>query len=108
MCPKPREWSLDRWRLKKRRGRVRPSRSLDNTALAAAFCEHLAFHAQHLYARCQPARITADASHELLGKIAVGQLTSDMTINGIARKNWRGLKNRESIRAALEVLAAAH
>ena len=31
-----------------------------------------------------------------------------MTINAIVRKHWRGLKDRDAVRAALEVLESAH
>lgn len=76
---------------------------LRTTLQAAAWVEHLAFHARAIYLRRQD-RHNAEPIKALLEKIRQNKIIDGMSISEILRKDWSGLKDETAIRNALELL----
>jgi hypothetical protein len=79
---------------------------LMTATLAAAWTEYLWLHADKLYAidKKDDETITVTAL-ALLQKVKENKVTSGMTASVIAKKDWTGLKNTESVTDGLELLA---
>lgn len=76
---------------------------LKTTLQAAAWVEHLAFHARAIYLGRQD-RHNAEPIKALLEKIRQNKIIDGMSISEILRKDWSGLKDEAAIRSALEIL----
>lgn len=74
---------------------------------AISWCEYLEFHAERLYGLDENDNDrTAQIALALLEKIKEGKIAQGMTLNQIVRKDWSGMKNVESVAAAIELLEA--
>lgn len=70
--------------------------------LAVDWCKYLESHARRIYAMAEnPAH---EAAVRLAGRIQAGAISSPFTTRDIERKGWHGLKDREEVQSACNVL----
>jgi hypothetical protein len=77
--------------------------SLEACLAALAWGEYLEAHAERAYASM--AIVNTDAAAIILRKLKQGHLTSGFTERDVYRPQWSGLKDREAISSALQMLA---
>ena len=73
---------------------------------ACAWAEYLESHARRMYAPALSSEL--DGAYTLLKHIRAGKLKDPFTTREVQRKNWAGLRDRDSIQQAIELLDEYH
>ena len=77
---------------------------ISNARLAAAWCSLLRAHAERLYGLGNTVGVRA--AHDLLEHIEAGDLGESFTLRTALRKEWRNLKDHDTVISGLNVLCA--
>jgi hypothetical protein len=83
-------------------GKARGNVSSKAAMLAVEWCGYLESHARRIYAMAESPE--HEAAVRLADKIKAGVVSSPFTTRDIERKGWHGLKDKEEIEAACNVL----
>jgi len=70
--------------------------------LAVDWCKYLETHARRIYAMVESPEHTAAV--RLAGKVKTKSLPSPFTTHDVYHKGWHGLKDRQKVEAAIEIL----
>jgi len=83
-------------------GKAQGNVSVQAARLAVEWCGYLESHARRIYAMAESPE--HEAAVRLADKIKAGALPSPFTTRDVERKGWHGLKDKEGVEAACNIL----
>jgi hypothetical protein len=83
-------------------GKARGNVSAQAARLAVDWCKYLESHARRIYAMAESPE--HEAAVRLADKIKAGALPSPFTSRDVERKHWHGLKDKQEVEAACNIL----